>query len=94
MNVTTQNVDTRIANTRNNTFRGWIRLSITLVVIAITWLGILPWLGRLPLVEEHIARQQRLGIDPSAMFYTELEIMPEIAHRRERLGIGSAPGER
>jgi hypothetical protein len=52
--------------------------------VAAIWLCLLPQLSRKPRVAQHLAKQREAGIDPSAMFYTELEIMPAIAHRMER----------
>ena len=49
------------------------------------WLIVLPLIGRQPSVSEHIATQQRLGIDPSALFYTELQNSSGIARHAERL---------
>jgi hypothetical protein len=42
-------------------------------------------LSRQDQIAEHIKQQQNLNIDPSAMYYSELEILPAIAHRVERL---------
>jgi len=53
--------------------------------IGVFWLTVLPYVGEQPSVSDHVANQKRLGIDPSALFYTELEIAPDIAHRVERL---------
>lgn len=69
---------------RIETAHGRLALAGALVVVAATWLVALPRLAMTKPVAEHIAAQQRSGIDPSAMFYTELEIAPAIAHRAER----------
>lgn len=61
-----------------------LKLAGALAALATTWLVALPWLATTGPVAEHIAEQERSGIDPSAMFYTELEIAPAIAHRAER----------
>jgi hypothetical protein len=45
----------------------------------------LPKVATQPSVAEQIASQQRQGIDASAMFYSELKIVPAIAHHMERL---------
>jgi hypothetical protein len=45
-------------------------LSTLLVVI---WLVVLPWIGRLPAVSDHIEQMKFKRIHPDAMFYTELE---------------------
>jgi hypothetical protein len=49
------------------------------------WLVVLPLVGSHPCVSAHVATQKRLGIDPSALFYTELEIASGIAHHVEQL---------
>ncbi len=64
---------------------GWLKLVGALAVLAAIWLVALPWLARQPQVSAHIEAQESQGIDPSAMFYSELEIVPPIAHRVERL---------
>ncbi len=64
---------------------GWLKLVAACAVLGAIWLVALPWLARQPQVSEHIELQERQGIDPSAMFYSELEIVPPIAHRVERL---------
>jgi hypothetical protein len=69
---------------RNAVLRGRLALASALTVLATTWLVLLPWLATTKPVADHIAAQQRQGIDPSAMFYTELDIAPAIAHRAER----------
>lgn len=63
----------------------WQRLAVALLSLATIWLVILPWISRQPVVARHVAEQERQGIDPSAMFYSELEILPPIAHHVERL---------
>ena len=64
---------------------GWAKLLGALAIVAAVWLVALPWLARQSHVSAHIELQERQGIDPSAMFYSELEIVPPIAHRVERL---------
>ncbi len=68
-----------------STAQRWIRLAVAMAAIAIVWLIVLPLIGKQPMVSEHIATQQRLQIDPSALFYSELEIAPAIARHVERL---------
>jgi hypothetical protein len=63
----------------------WARLIATIVAIGAIWLLLLPLIGGQHDVAAHIANQQRLGIDPSAMFYTELEVAPVLTDRVERL---------
>lgn len=63
----------------------WLKLALSVLAVGAIWLIALPWLASLPVVEQHIAEQERQGIDPAAVFYSELEILPPIAHRYERL---------
>lgn len=55
--------------------RGRRRLAVGVAVIAVVWLVVLPAIGRLEPVRRKIEAEQARGIDPSAMFYTELEAM-------------------
>ncbi|HEY3964740.1 MAG TPA: hypothetical protein VGM05_09345 [Planctomycetaceae bacterium] len=63
----------------------WGSLAAAILSIGFVWLVVLPRLAAQHSVSEYIANQQRLGIDASAMFYSELEIVPAIAHHVERL---------
>jgi hypothetical protein len=63
----------------------WLRFAMSLLVVSGIWLVGLPWLGGFAVVADHIENQERQGIDPSAMFYSELEILPPVVHRIERL---------
>jgi hypothetical protein len=65
--------------------RAWCGFVLTIAGIGMVWLIVLPMVESQPSVSEHIANQKRLGVDPSAMFYTELKIAPEIANHVERL---------
>jgi len=64
---------------------GRLKLALAILTVAAIWLGALPWLAVIPPIRRHIELQERQGIDPSAVFYSELEILPPIAHRYERL---------
>ncbi|WP_254508772.1 hypothetical protein [Anatilimnocola floriformis] len=77
-------------SSKPSSLAGFSRLLLAIAGLAVVWLVILPLIGRQPVVSEHIQQQERLGIDPSAMFYTELEILPAIAHRVERLQLLNA----
>ncbi|HEY5311892.1 MAG TPA: hypothetical protein VIK18_05210 [Pirellulales bacterium] len=61
--------------------RPWIRLLAAAAVVAVVWLGILPYIGSLPPIRTYIERNDSRGIDPSAKFYTELPGMPRFAAR-------------
>jgi hypothetical protein len=69
-------------------------LGLTVAVMALFWLGLLPWIGRQPDVAARIRREQCAGIDPAAMFFTELELLPAIVHRYERLDALHSPSFR
>ena len=64
--------------------RQWLRLAATLSLVLFAWGVVLPRLSAVPAVADHVATQQRLDIDPSALFYTELKMSAGVAHRRER----------
>lgn len=53
--------------------RGWIRLLLCSFAVAVIWLGVLPWLARQTPLREQISRNESAGIDPSALFYSDLE---------------------
>lgn len=44
-------------------------------LLLLVWCVILPWIARLPVVADWIAGNRERGINPSAMYYTELEGM-------------------
>jgi hypothetical protein len=57
---------------------GVLRLAVCTAAAALLWLLILPQLSDLPVVRTTIDRNNALGIDPSAKFYSELPAMPRI----------------
>lgn len=52
------------------------RLTLSLVVVAAIWGGVLPALLRCRGVARHVARMEERGVNPAAMYYTELERLP------------------
>jgi hypothetical protein len=46
--------------------------------VAVGWLAVLPLVGKLPAVRTMIDRNNSLGVDPSAKFYSELPAMPRL----------------
>lgn len=60
-----------------------LALFTVLTIIGIVWCQLLPRLARQPSVQEHLAFLDENGIDPSAMFYTELDAMEPILRRLE-----------
>ena len=69
----------------------WIRFGVASTTIAFIWSVILPAIASQRVVSEHIANQKRLGIDPSALFYTELEVTPGIVSHMERMNESHFP---
>ena len=74
------------------TIRRWGSLVGIVLVVSGVWLVVLPWIGARPHVSQRIQDEQARGIDPSAMFYSELELLPPIAHRMERMHERDAAG--
>jgi|GEM_PF-1746614 len=64
---------------------GWISFTAGAVCVGTIWLIVLPLIGDVPAVADHIALQKQGNIDPSAMFYTDLAIAPVVAARAERI---------
>jgi hypothetical protein len=68
----------------------WSKLLACAAIFTLVWLKALPWLSRLPAIHRSIERNEHLGIDPCAKFYTELPGMPDFydqtdgARRRHR----------
>jgi hypothetical protein len=53
-----------------------LRLCSGAALTAAIWCGLLPRLLELGPVERHVALMEARGVDPSAMYYTELEQLP------------------
>ena len=66
-----------------------LRLVAWSSAVALCWLVVLPWLGSRPAVSNHLEWLEEQGVDPSAMYYTDLEVMKPI---RERLNVGLGIG--
>jgi hypothetical protein len=58
-----------------------IRLVAWTISIAAVWLIVLPWLAIQPSIDSQVQWLEEQGVDPSAMFYTELEVMKPILQR-------------
>jgi hypothetical protein len=63
------------------------RLALCIAGISAAWLVLLPWAAETPPVRSMIERNELLGINPSAKFYSELpaasEIVRDVRRRRE-----------
>jgi len=64
---------------------GTLKLLAGLGLLTLIWLGLLPLISRQPRVAERIRTLEQQGIDPSAIFYTELEAMPQYESSIERI---------
>ncbi|MCC9656791.1 hypothetical protein [Rhodopirellula halodulae] len=53
-------------------------------LLAIVWLILLPAYARQPKMQAHLHWLDEEGIDPSAMYYTELEVMEDILAKQRR----------
>jgi hypothetical protein len=65
------------------------RLLWSITAVAALWLVVLPWLGGTQPIARRVQWLDDQGIDPSAMYYTELEAMKPILKRlneRQRNG--------
>lgn len=60
---------------------GVVRLLWMLGAVGLIWLVILPWMAGRPRMEAHLEWLDARGVDPSAMYYTELEMMQPIFDR-------------
>lgn len=59
----------------DRTYRGWMALAITGLLIAGIWGVVLPALAQTDVVREREAFLEANRINPAAMFYTELECL-------------------
>lgn len=64
---------------------GLLRLALATAALAATWLVVLPWVGSLGPVREFVQGNEAAGINPSAVYYTEIDGIGVI---RERMGTG------
>lgn len=62
----------------------YVRLALVSGVMAVLWLQVLPWIAAQPDMAAHLEQLDERGIDPSAMFYTELDSMEPILRRLEQ----------
>ena len=55
---------------------GPLRLAACAGMVALAWLVVLPWAGRLSPIERHVRAMDDAEVNPAAMVYTELERLP------------------
>lgn len=66
---------------RSPALRGRLGLAVLMVIVGLVWLVVLPAIQAHPAVQSRIDFQEQRGIDPSAMFYTDVDF---IDSRRSR----------
>ncbi len=62
---------------------GVCQLTFFVLAIAFVWCFFFPWYATQPAMKEHLQFLDDRGIDPSAMFYTELDAMDAILEKLE-----------
>jgi hypothetical protein len=66
--------------------RAWWQLAVVCIIAAAVWLVILPRIARIPAIAAQREMNEARGINPGAMYYTELRAMPRIeAEMRQRI---------
>ena len=60
----------------NSSSRALVRLVAGGMLVAAVWCGLFPRLLEWPAVARHVALMEERRVDPSAMYYTELERLP------------------
>lgn len=58
--------------------RGPLSLGATVLAIAVVWMFVLPWVGSRPSVRARIEYLDRQGVDPAALYYTDIEAMGRV----------------
>ena len=61
-----------------------LRFVVAIVAVGVLWLVLLPNLGEVPTIRAQIEANEAQGINPGAMYYTELEAMPRIIDEVDR----------
>ena len=61
---------------------GVMRLFAIGIATVFIWCIVLPWYAERPAMKQHLKFLDDRGIDPSAMFYTELDYMDSILKDR------------
>ena len=59
--------------------KGWSSLGLAVSIVLVVWTLVLPWIGSRPSIRSRIDDLNRQGIDPAALYYTDLDAM----HRLE-----------
>ncbi len=83
MTLSTAKHRSQTTNLRSTMRRGRPAFSLLLAALSImlVWCWILPWLSARPSISHRLQFLDQRGIDPSAMYYTELAVMEPILER-------------
>ncbi len=65
----------------NTQIRRVLALAGSIIALSVVWLVWLPAYANQPEMKQHLQWLDDKGIDPSAMYYTELEVMKDILAR-------------
>ena len=71
-------------NSSDSGFRRLLRFAVAIAAVGILWLVVLPRIGETPAVRDFIDVNEARGINPGAMYYTELDAMPRIIDEVDR----------
>ncbi|MCA9103207.1 MAG: hypothetical protein KDA63_18760 [Planctomycetales bacterium] len=93
-----ERIDQTVVTEQRGRSGGWPTLAVVLLAVAVIWGVVLPRLGEQPAVRARIERFERQGIEPAALFYSDLPAMShweaEVARARaecsEKLGESGA----
>ena len=55
---------------------GPLRLASVVGALGLVWGVVLPWLGRCPMIVRHVTAMESRDVNPTAMYYTELDRIP------------------
>ena len=58
--------------------KGWSSLVLGVLIVLVVWTLVLPWIGSQPSIRARIDDLNRQGIDPAALYYTDLEAMQRL----------------
>jgi hypothetical protein len=58
--------------------KGRLTLGVTVLVVTVVWMFVLPWVGSQPSVRTRIEYLDRQGVDPAALYYTDIEAMGRV----------------
>jgi hypothetical protein len=65
---------------------GRLKLAVWTTGLAFFWLAVLPWLSAIPVHREKLDWLREQRVDPSAMYYTEVEAMEPMLQRLNERG--------